>query len=600
MSTRSRPVNGPRSRFRDAASRRAADERGVVIVWLVITLVVLLGVTALALDVGYWRLTQTREQRAADAAALAGAVNFPGDPTEANAAAVDIAGNNGYPVAAATPVSADDTCPLGGETTSVCVGAGAQPFQYKVTVSQEVQNMFGGIFGIGSTTVRATGTAEYLKPLSMGSPSNQFGNDPDSTSWPISGPSQTYPNFWANIAGGNSVKQNGDAYAADNCDVPTDGCSGIGSGDNLDYKANGYFYSVDFSGDATVNLQVFDPAFVDVGDFCTNNNLARRRAHSRRCPTIPRDRIRADWLQRYLPVTNQSNQQDPGYRYCTGDQLFGSGPPPDHDVHGAQGDGSRRPRHRATGVLGHVSRVQRRPCQRARYRAHGSRSAGSVGHVFPAVGNPLPRYRAGGRGVLHRDLDRPAERRSQPILATGRSRRRRSRTAGRRSPATPTWASTPTSAAVRRRSSTSPAFRARPPGTRSCSTSTTSATRPRRAQLQVVPPSDSNIVGDFDNCQWTGNSTSGALGYASNTPTAPWGPLTPIPNCLITGVNGGGGTVWNAQWSTVTIPIPNNYKCNDSDPQGCWLKINYLFGGGVNDTTSWNAYLLGDPVRLVQ
>jgi hypothetical protein len=50
----------------------------------------------------------------------------------------------------------------------------------------------------------------------------------------------------------------------------------------------------------------------------------------------------------------------------------------------------------------------------------------------------------------------------------------------------------------------------------------------------------------------------------------------------------------------VTVPIPNNYTCNDSDPQGCWLKINYLFSGGVNDTTSWNAYLLGDPVRLVQ
>ena len=87
---------------------------------------------------------------------------------------------------------------------------------------------------------------------------------------------------------------------------------------------------------------------------------------------------------------------------------------------------------------------------------------------------------------------------------------------------------------------------------------------------------------------------------AANTPSAPWGPLTPINACLITGVNSGGGTVWNAQWSTVTIPIPNNYNCDDGDPLGCWLKINYLFNGGVNDTTSWNAYLLGDPVRLTK
>ena len=78
------------------------------------------------------------------------------------------------------------------------------------------------------TTVRATATAEYLKPLSMGSPSNQFGNDPDAiTQWPPPSASPVYPNFWANIAGGSSVKQNGDAYAAGYCDIPTDGCSGI-------------------------------------------------------------------------------------------------------------------------------------------------------------------------------------------------------------------------------------------------------------------------------------------------------------------------------------------------------------------------------------
>ena len=50
----------------------------------------------------------------------------------------------------------------------------------------------------------------------------------------------------------------------------------------------------------------------------------------------------------------------------------------------------------------------------------------------------------------------------------------------------------------------------------------------------------------------------------------------------------------------MTIPIPSNYTCNDNDPLGCWLKINYIFPAGVNDTTSWNAYLLGDPVRLTE
>ena len=52
--------------------------------------------------------------------------------------------------------------------------------------------------------------------------------------------------------------------------------------------------------------------------------------------------------------------------------------------------------------------------------------------------------------------------------------------------------------------------------------------------------------------------------------------------------------------STVTIPIPFGYTRQDRDPEGCWLKLNYLFAGGVSDTTSWNAFLLGDPVRLTQ
>ena len=173
------PVSDHRTPRVTAPSTRAADERGVVFVWLAIVLVVLLGVTALALDVGYWQLTHSREQRAADAAALAGAVTFPGDPARSNAAALKIANNNGYTVPGVTPVNAGATCPIAGVTTNVCVGEGAEPYQYKVTVAQKVHNLFGGIFGFGSTTVQATGTAEYLRPLSMGSPSNQFGNDPD-------------------------------------------------------------------------------------------------------------------------------------------------------------------------------------------------------------------------------------------------------------------------------------------------------------------------------------------------------------------------------------------------------------------------------------
>src|SRR4051812_1352619 len=97
-----------------AAKRRGrrSDERGVVIVWLAVPLPFLLGVAALGIDVAFWQVTKNREQRAADAAALAGAVSFPGNGDAANAAAVNLAQSNGYPVGSIIPVAADGTCTM--------------------------------------------------------------------------------------------------------------------------------------------------------------------------------------------------------------------------------------------------------------------------------------------------------------------------------------------------------------------------------------------------------------------------------------------------------------------------------------------------------
>jgi hypothetical protein len=117
-------------------------------------------------------------------------------------------------------------------------------------------------------------------------------------------------------------------------------------------------------------------------------------------------------------------------------------------------------------------------------------------------------------------------------------------------------------------------------------------------QLQVMPPTDSNVGSTFSNCTWSGANGS-AIGYAPNSPTAPWGPANPISSCLITGVNSNPAN-WNAQWSTVTVPIPSGYTCTDNDPNGCWITINEKFNGAVHDVTSWNAFLLGDPVRLIK
>ncbi len=287
-------------------------------------IVVFLGVAAFAVDVAYWHLVKGREQRAADASALAGAVTFPGNRLASDAAAKDVAQTNGYGVTAVTQVGSTDTCPLSSGDVAVCTGPGEEAFQYKVWITKRVQNIFGGIFGLGETTIRATATAEYLKPLSMGSPTNQFGNDPDNTPWPINAnnPPQTYPNMWANIEGGGTAKQQGDAYQANWCDNnATDGCSGVGDGKNLNYTSNGYYYTVDFTGPGAVDLQAFDPAYVNVGQFC--NDSSADLAGAAALGSIPGyPEPSSDIATRFRPVGNASDPTDPGFQYCTGDNWF--------------------------------------------------------------------------------------------------------------------------------------------------------------------------------------------------------------------------------------------------------------------------------------
>ena len=101
-------------------------------------------------------------------------------------------------------------------------------------------------------------------------------------------------------------------------------------------------------------------------------------------------------------------------------------------------------------------------------------------------------------------------------------------------------------------------------------------------------------------CTWTGDTTDRRASATRRTRRhAPWGRLTG-DHRLQDHRRQRRTASWNAQWSTVTVPIPSNYTCNDADPNGCWLTINYLFAGEVHDVTSWTAALLGDPVRLVK
>ena len=67
------------------------QERGIALIWLALTLVVLIGMAGFGVDLGWIYLSTTRAQKAVDAAALAGVVNLPGFIAQANQDAEDAA-----------------------------------------------------------------------------------------------------------------------------------------------------------------------------------------------------------------------------------------------------------------------------------------------------------------------------------------------------------------------------------------------------------------------------------------------------------------------------------------------------------------------------
>jgi Flp pilus assembly protein TadG len=78
------------------ASEARRAERGQALVMFILMSLVMVGAVAIVTDISWVWYGQQRMQRAADAAALAGAVYLPGDPTTAYSTARAEATKNGF------------------------------------------------------------------------------------------------------------------------------------------------------------------------------------------------------------------------------------------------------------------------------------------------------------------------------------------------------------------------------------------------------------------------------------------------------------------------------------------------------------------------
>jgi Flp pilus assembly protein TadG len=252
----------------DSSGTRRDRSRGQVLVIFAGASVVLFALMALVIDVSWFWANTIKIQRAADAAAMAGAVWLPGNVNQAKTSAMTEAKKNGY-----TGCVAGSVC-VTPVQDSLAV-AGGNPNQLDVTVTAPVPTFFMRVFGVQSFMATRTAKAVYVQKLPMGSPLNYYGVYQDCK---VSGSSVncadlpnatglgtlTSQGFFGAIEGQGANRATGDAFAtAYNPDgSPPVANDAAHSGGLIvqQYDPNGYEYLVTVTANNST-LYVYDPTF---------------------------------------------------------------------------------------------------------------------------------------------------------------------------------------------------------------------------------------------------------------------------------------------------------------------------------------------------
>jgi hypothetical protein len=558
---------------------RGRGEQGIAIIWLTVTLFLLLGISAFAVDLVRGILIQQQAQNAADAAALGGVVYLPGDPTNAASKALQVSGDNSFT--------------NGSNGVSVST-ANPQPTRLQVTVKDTVPTIFAKVLGFASLNISATGTADYDQPVAMGSPSNTFGNQPDcnlASGGQCTNPSgNSNPQFWFNVAGPNSLKSQGDAYTSKLCDGISDNCVGGNSNgyvaNNSDNDGNGYSYTVrnTAASGGSLKIDIFDPALISVNDACDDASLT----------TLDNSLAANDPNKaRYAPGNTS--------QYCTGDQYFGYGSSygnlPTTTTYTVTFDpGTPWTTADDTQVCGPVTFNGYNGDLLQGYNSNVSLGTGTFRSDFRqwvnvcTVGNALQgdyvlniNTTAGtghNRGAIRASLNGQLNTSSLSIFARQRMA---------------IFANVSNASTKFYLARVLPGAAGRTLTINSFDTGDASGA----GTIAIVPPADSNIS-TFSGCKYTpppGNSTGPPWGSPVATGGAAAGGVG--GQCAQQGIQASQG--WNGQWVTWTVPIPTNYTCNISSASGCWVTLSFAFPNGTPaDTSTWTASLDGNPVRLVQ
>jgi Flp pilus assembly protein TadG len=227
---------------------------------MALMLVVLLGVAGFVVDLGWLYWNSIEIQHGADAAALSGVIYVATDIDTAKVEGLAAAFENGYLDASLGGPDVVEVISYEDDAAAV-----ANVFQLRATVTHEAPTFFMKVFGMNSVTIARTAVAEYVTPLPLGSPESYFGNDPALGNW---------PNLWGNIHGYYTGKGKGDRYSSQ-C-IAWESMSGCTKNDERRQSTNpgtqdatgGYLYGVEVdeaSVGSLLTVELFDPQFTRGG-----------------------------------------------------------------------------------------------------------------------------------------------------------------------------------------------------------------------------------------------------------------------------------------------------------------------------------------------
>ncbi|MEP9365603.1 flp pilus-assembly TadE/G-like family protein [Nocardioides sp. CN2-186] len=585
---------------------RRDDERGAAAIIVTIFVSALLfGLCAVTVDVARWYAEAQRVQKAADVAASAGVVYMPQDIAAATTAARDVSGRNGYPNSG---------------QSSVVVKPGTQPSQLDVAVSSTIPNIFGKLIGLDSSTITRHAVADYTGPQPMGSPCNTFGNEPPGTvgagpaasqlSVPLGANCSSVSQFWMNVNGPDVPKGNGDQYAVRSCASGVSGCTGAV---NDEFDPQGYIYLVRVKPAAvgsTITLQLYDPAFASTDDWCTSAPTG----------TISSDNwnpyATTDAKTRYL----KSPSKTAASAYCTGDNTADGSVAPTVTTFGLREPSDSQNPMAATPQPGCTKQYPGYTTAQVTAAALQSSNAATYNRALAEVfhqWNTLCSFVPTEAGDYYLQV-RTNVAWKGPALSNLAAYNALGAVGGAYQPPSGSlsgfamYSQNGDDTSVRGGGSNRFAVRAFGGPAASVSVSAlgkmsiyanANAAAPTFNLIRILPGAAGQTlifkffdIGDAEAAasltvmppQETTTSLTGckATGYKTQT----------LPTCAINI-----DSTWNGKSETIAVPVPSSYTCTYNSPGGCWFRLKVNFGSGaVQDTTTWTAYVSGDPVRLIE